>query len=110
MSVETKSASQPTPEQAKVIGTKARRVGVNAYAGTGKTTTAVKFAEARPHENFLYMAYNASIAKEAKTKFPAWVECRTMHSLAYGAIVPRLFADLGKAGWGAKLGDMRPMA
>ncbi|NRF83869.1 ATP-dependent helicase [Burkholderia gladioli] len=110
MSVETKSASQPTPEQAKVIGTKARRLGVNAYAGTGKTTTAVKFAEARPQEKFLYMAYNASIAKEAKTKFPEWVECRTMHSLAYGAIVPRLFADLGKEGWAAKLGDMRPMA
>ncbi|HDR9068269.1 TPA: ATP-dependent helicase [Burkholderia vietnamiensis] len=110
MSVETKPASQPTPEQAKVIGTKARRVGVNAYAGTGKTTTAVKYAEARPQEKFLYMAYNASIAKEAKTKFPSWVECRTMHSLAYGAIVPRLFAELGNAGWSAKLGDMRPMA
>ncbi len=40
-----------------------------------------------------------------------------MHSLAYGAIVPRLFSELGKpdpangvAGWGGKLGDMRPMA
>ncbi|SEI14467.1 UvrD-helicase domain-containing protein [Paraburkholderia hospita] len=115
MSIET--AVQPTPEQAKVIGTKARRVGVNAYAGTGKTSTAVQYAQARPQENFLYMAYNASIAREAKTKFPAWVECRTMHSLAFGAVVPRLFGELGKpdpargvAGWGAKLGDMRPMA
>ncbi len=52
MSVETKQASAPTPEQAKVIGTKARRVLVNAFAGTGKTTTATKFAKHGPLSGF----------------------------------------------------------
>jgi len=92
----------PTPEQARV---------------TGKTTTAVAFAQARPDERMLYMAFNASIAAEARTRFPKWVECRTMHSLAYQAIVPKLFASLGRPdsdagieGWNEKLGDMRPLA
>lgn len=104
------SASAPTAEQAKVIASKARRIRVNAYAGTGKTTTARGFTMARPNERFLLMAFNKAIADDAKTKFPDWVECKTMHSLAYGAIVPRLFASLPNDQRNAKLGDMRTLA
>jgi len=62
---------------------------VNAYAGTGKTSTLVKFCEARRGKKILYMAYNSAMAKEASKKFKhlgAGVFVKTMHSLAYAAI------------------------
>jgi len=110
MNITGKQTRAPTPEQAKVIGSKARRIRVNAYAGTGKTTTARGFTMARPNERFLLMAFNKAIADDAKTKFPDWVECKTMHSLAYGAIVPRLFSSLPHDQRNGKLGDMRTLA
>lgn len=108
---------QPDPEQARVIASKAHHVVVHAPAGSGKTTTAIGYANARPEERALYLAFNAAVAREAATKFPSWVECRTGHSLAYGVVIPRLFSDLGRpdpdrgiVGWSAKIGDMRPLA
>jgi len=98
-----------TDEQAAVVASKANTIVVNAYAGTGKTSTLVEYAAARPQERMLYIAFNKAIAEEAKSKFPANVECRTTHSIAFGAIVHRLFADLPKTAIYAKVGDMRPM-
>lgn len=57
-------------------------------AGTGKTTTLVKYAEQRPHLRFLYVAFNKSVANEAQRRFPSNVISKTVHSLA--------FADIGK--------------
>lgn len=59
---------------------------VQAFAGTGKTSTLVAYAEAWPRMPALYLAFNAAIAREAKAKFPAQVEARTAHSLAYRAM------------------------
>lgn len=106
---ESKGVVQLTDEQRAVVASSARIVLVNAYAGTGKTSTLVEYAKARPQERMLYIAFNKSIAEEAKTKFPSNVECRTTHSMAFGAIIPRLFADLSKTEMYAKVGDMRPM-
>lgn len=64
-------------------------VKVMAFAGTGKTTTLVKYAEQRPHLRFLYVAFNKSVATEAQRRFPSNVDCKTVHSLA--------FADVGKS-------------
>ncbi|XP_074554776.1 F-box DNA helicase 1 [Halichoeres trimaculatus] len=64
-------------------------VKVMAFAGTGKTTTLVKYAEQRPHLRFLYVAFNKSVATEARRRFPSNVDCKTVHSLA--------FADVGKS-------------
>lgn len=55
-------------------------------AGTGKTTTLVKFAEQRPHLRFLYVAFNKSVAREAQRRFPSNVDCKTVHSLAYSCV------------------------
>ncbi|CAJ1054284.1 F-box DNA helicase 1 [Xyrichtys novacula] len=63
-------------------------VKIVAFAGTGKTTTLVKFAEQRPHLRFLYVAFNKSVATEAQRRFPKNVDCKTAHSLA--------FSDVGK--------------
>ena len=54
-----------------------------AFADTGKTTTLVHFAEARPHWRFLYVAFNKSVQLEACRKFPGNVLCKTAHSLAW---------------------------
>ena len=55
---------------------------VLAYAGTGKTTTLMEFAQKRPRNSFLYVAFNKDIATDSASKFPPNVRCRTMHSVA----------------------------
>ncbi|XP_066523204.1 F-box DNA helicase 1 isoform X2 [Hoplias malabaricus] len=72
-------------------------VKIMAFAGTGKTTTLVKYAQQRPNLRFLYIAFNKSVAMEAKCRFPSNVECRTIHSMAFKAIGHR-YMKLGKLG------------
>ena len=106
---------QYTDEQNGIIESEADQIVVTAYAGTGKTSTMEAFAKAqRPppgeRRGWLYLAFNKSIAEEAKSRFPEWVECKTTHSVAFGAIIPRLFSSLPRDRVMEKLGDMRPMA
>lgn len=72
-----------TDEQKNIIESDAKSIVVDAYAGASKTTTLVEYAKARPRKRMIYVAFNKSIAEEAKRKFPTNVECMTMHSLAY---------------------------
>ncbi|XP_021175742.2 F-box DNA helicase 1 [Fundulus heteroclitus] len=68
-------------------------VKIIAFAGTGKTTTLVKYAAQRPHLRFLYVAFNKSVACEAQRRFPPNVECKTAHSLAYHDVGMRYNAN-----------------
>ena len=68
---------------------------VNAYAGTGKTTTLRAYAAARPQQCMLYLAFNKVTASEAAASFPPNVTCRTVHSLAYTAVGHRYRHKLG---------------
>ncbi|MCX8966302.1 ATP-dependent helicase [Erwinia psidii] len=72
-----------TPEQAAVIGWSGHRLVVRAFAGTGKTFTLVRFAQANPESRMLYLAYNRAVRDEAEKKFPFNVECKTSHQLAW---------------------------
>ena len=56
---------------------------VRAYAGTGKTFTLQRFAEARPTDRLLYLAYNKAIQLDAEGRMPQHVTSRTTHSLAF---------------------------
>ena len=56
---------------------------VIAFAGTGKTTTLIEYAERRPGTCFLYIAFNKSVQMDAASKFPGNVTCKTAHSLAW---------------------------
>ena len=58
---------------------------INAYAGTGKTSTLIKFCEKRAKYKILYLSYNSSMRAEAEVKFKHLknVSVKTMHSLAY---------------------------
>ncbi|XP_053378014.1 F-box DNA helicase 1-like [Mercenaria mercenaria] len=58
-------------------------IKIVAFAGTGKTTTLVRYTQLRPDKKFLLVVYNKSVCDYAKTKFPRNVECRTGHSLAF---------------------------
>lgn len=80
----------PTSEQKLIIDSHADLMIVNAMAGTGKTSTLVKFCEERKRENnhikIAYFAFNSSMAQEAQESFAAIKEnmifCGTMHSYA----------------------------
>jgi F-box protein 18 (helicase) len=77
---------QLTEQQQAIIQTDVSTgeiLAVRALAGTGKTSTLVEYAKQYPHKKMLYLAYNKSVATEAKTRFPRNVECRTTHSLAW---------------------------
>ncbi|XP_008285207.1 F-box DNA helicase 1 [Stegastes partitus] len=92
-SVSSGQSGQPqvrlTCEQQQVLGHDIQVdhvVKIMAFAGTGKTTTLVKYAEQRPHLRFLYVAFNNSVACEARRRFPSNVDCKTVHSLAFSDI------------------------
>ncbi len=67
-------------------------IKINAVAGSGKTTTVIEYAKARPkNSSILYLAFNRSVKLEAVKKFAdkglANVKVETAHSLAYRKIV-----------------------
>ncbi|ABV20119.1 conserved hypothetical protein [Escherichia coli O139:H28 str. E24377A] len=73
----------PTDEQSAIIHWQGQKLVVNAFAGTGKTSTLVQYALANPDSRILYLAYNRSVRDEAERKFPFNVECKTSHQLAW---------------------------
>lgn len=69
-------------------------IKINAVAGSGKTTTIIEYAKARPETaKILYLAFNRSVKLEAQKKFAEKgmhnVQIETAHSLAYRHIVFR---------------------
>ena len=57
-------------EQVAICKSNANEIKVNAFAGTGKTTTLLHYALTHPNQKFLYICYNKSIQLEAQEKFP----------------------------------------
>ncbi len=89
-----------TPEQTEIIKDRSPILVANAFAGTGKTTTAVGYAAARPDARILYMAFNKAIQTEAQSRFGRNTRCQTTHSLAYQAI-GRHYANRISRSWRA---------
>ena len=93
---------QLTDEQARFVNHDVRPgqvVKVQAFAGTGKTQSLLAYAQRRPGQRFLYIAFNTSAAQSARTRFPMNVECRTMHSVALAQVT---------LAPNQKLGNLRP--
>ncbi|XP_074880654.1 F-box DNA helicase 1 isoform X3 [Buteo buteo] len=87
-----------THEQQKILNHKIERgqvVKIMAFAGTGKTSTLVKYAEKFADMNFLYVTFNKAVAERGKSVFPRNVTCKTFHSLAFGS-VGKLYKEKGK--------------
>lgn len=78
-----------THEQQRILNHKiecGQVVKIMAFAGSGKTSTLVKYAEKFADLRFLYVAFNKAVAERGKRVFPRNVTCRTFHSLAYGSV------------------------
>ena len=91
----------PTLQQQNIIAAwlTGEDVVVLAKAGTGKTTTLVLGARViknlEPGKKLLYIAYNRSVADEARTKFPPNTEVKTSDAVAY-SFVRTQYPDLFK--------------
>ncbi|NXX19853.1 FBH1 helicase, partial [Podargus strigoides] len=78
-----------THEQQRILNHKIERgqiVKIMAFAGTGKTSTLVKYAEKFADLNFLYVTFNKAVAERGRSVFPRNVTCKTFHSLAFGSV------------------------
>ena len=80
-----------TQEQIDIINSTGN-IKINAVAGSGKTTTIIEYARARPKDSkILYLAFNKSVKLEAIKKFADKklynVKVETAHSLAFKNIV-----------------------
>lgn len=80
-----------TKEQQAIIKSSGD-IKINAVAGSGKTTTILEYAKARPkNSRILYLAFNKSVRLEASDKFSKNnldnVTVETAHSLAYKHVV-----------------------
>ena len=85
----------PTDEQRAIQASQAKILLVSAFAGTGKTSTLVMYAEARPKTSMMYLAFNRSVKEEAQRKFPKNVRCMTTHGLAFTKYGRKYQAKLG---------------
>ena len=81
---------KPTEEQEECIEAfqTGGKVKISAYAGTGKTTGVEMIAKST-EKSGVYLAFNKSIADEAKRRFPVNVTCSTVHSMAFKEVVKR---------------------
>jgi len=91
-----------TKEQIAIVGSSGN-IKINAVAGSGKTTTLIEYARARPGEKILYLAFNKAVKLEAEKKFSekgvSNVRIETAHSLAYSQIVRRANYTLKNEGY-----------
>jgi hypothetical protein len=77
---------QPTRQQQHAIDQfrKGGSLKINAYAGTGKTSTLELLAHSTLKRG-QYIAFNTDIVRDAKERFPSTVNCSTTHGLAFKA-------------------------
>ncbi len=77
-----------TQQQTEILDsiTQYENIKINAFAGTGKTTTLKLIANNYPSKKILYLAFNTGIKNEAISIFPANTTVKTTHGLAFVAI------------------------
>jgi hypothetical protein len=80
------SRLKPTEEQQQAVEQfkNGGSLKINAYAGTGKTSTLQLLAHSTSRSG-QYIAFNKNIVRDAKEKFPSSVNCSTTHGLAFRA-------------------------
>ena len=79
-------------------------VRINAYAGTGKTTTLVELCKANPTVRFLLVVFNKSVEIHSNKVFPTNVIAKTANAISYKYIKSEaggMFAN-----WNLKYSDI----
>ena len=87
-----------TKQQQEILESvqKYKSIKINAFAGTGKTTTLKLIADTYKDKKILYLAFNSAIKNEATTIFPNNTHVKTTHGLAFGAVKKNTTIDLNK--------------
>jgi F-box protein 18 (helicase) len=85
-----------TIEQSNIVSCLDENIVVNAFAGTGKTSTLIDYTKTNNEETYLYLAFNKSVQENASKKFNSHVRCSTSHSLAYRDIGFKFKDKLGQ--------------
>ena len=77
----------PTPEQAQAVEafTTKESLKINAYAGSGKTSTLQLLAHSTPRKG-QYLAFNKKTVFDSRGKFPSDVDCATTHAVAFRSL------------------------
>ena len=77
-----------TKQQKEILESvqKYKNIKINAFAGTGKTTTLKLISQTYPNKKILYLAFNSAIKNEAMTLFPQNTSVKTTHGLAFVAV------------------------
>ncbi len=78
----------PTKEQADIIERSKfdGSFAVQAFAGSGKTTTAEQIARATPQKKWVYIAFNKRAIEDSRDRMPPNVVLKTAHSCAFGPV------------------------
>ncbi|WP_019334853.1 UvrD-helicase domain-containing protein [Pseudomonas syringae] len=79
----TRIKRTPTLEQAVALNSTASKLLLRARAGTGKTTLLELKAEQNPGLRILYLTFGQENQKNAASRFPSNVVCKTTHSAAW---------------------------
>ena len=90
-----------TDEQKEILEAvkKYKVIKINAFAGTGKTTTLKLIANEFKTKKILYLAFNTSIKNEASGIFPNNTYIKTTHGLAFAAIKKYTSINLNNIGY-----------
>ncbi|MEI4480656.1 MULTISPECIES: UvrD-helicase domain-containing protein [unclassified Phyllobacterium] len=83
-SVKTKFRPTQEQDQALTCFSTGGSLRINAYAGSGKTSTLEMLAHGTSKRG-QYIAFNRDIVRDAKDRFPSSVNCSTTHGLAFRA-------------------------
>ncbi|ADL08676.1 UvrD-helicase domain-containing protein [Thermosediminibacter oceani] len=88
------SSVKPTEEQKRVLEALGGldRISINAFAGTGKTTTLELIVDRYRDKKLLLMAFNKAIAEELRERLKGFgnVDIYTTHALAYNYVKEEL--------------------
>ena len=68
-------------------------VTVNSVAGSGKTSVCYEIIKALKPKKGFYTAFNKAIVEDSKKKFGNFIDCKTIHALAYSIIKPKNIED-----------------
>ncbi len=70
-------------EQLQIIYSNEDILCIDAFAGTGKTSTLIEFAKEKNNSNILYLVFNKEMRKDSKNKFPLTTEIHTINSFIF---------------------------
>lgn len=87
-----------TEEQKRVMElfSEVERLKVNAFAGSGKTTTLIELVKRNKDKKFLFLVFNRAVKEELSKKLPQNAVVYTVHSLAYKYLRGKIKGNLVK--------------